>query len=241
MPRSTGCSCARAHAEESDFVEIPDEIKKWRKAQRAALLMKRQAAAQEERQQWSASITRLLTELFPVLQGMIVSFYWPFQGEFDPRFAISRLRMGGTTVALPEVERKAAPLKFREWWPGVAVTKGVFDLPVPDGTAAVAPQALLIPPVGFDSKGYRLGYGGGYFDRTLAVMQPQPLKIGVAFELSRIPTIRPQPHDVPMDLIVTEAGIHCVRENGLERVDDSCDALEFASARILEQKSTQPR
>ena len=95
--------------------------------------------------------------------------------------------------------------------------------------------------MGFDSKGYRLGYGGGYFDRTLAVMQPQPLKIGVAFELSRIPTIRPQPHDVPMDLIVTEAGIHCVRENGLERVDDSCDALEFASARILEQKSTQPR
>jgi hypothetical protein len=94
------------------------------------------------------------------------------------------------------------------------------------------PQALLIPPVGFDSQGYRLGYGGGYFDRTLAAMIPQPLKIGLAFELSRIPTIHPQPHDVPMDFIVTEVGIHCVNERGLERIDHACQASELASAII---------
>jgi 5-formyltetrahydrofolate cyclo-ligase len=215
---------------------MPDEVKEWRAAQRAALLTKRQAVAPAERQQWNASITQLLTELFPILQEMIIGFYWPFKGEFDPRFAIHSLRMSGATAALPEVERKGAPLKFREWWPGVRVTKGVFDLPVPDGTAVVAPQALFIPPVGFDSKGYRLGYGGGYFDRTLAAMQPQPLKIGVAFELSRIPTIRPHPHDIPMDLIVTEAGIHCAREDGLQRAADTRGAAEFAAARILERK-----
>jgi 5-formyltetrahydrofolate cyclo-ligase len=219
---------------------MPDEIKKWRGVQRAALLAKRQAVAPAERQRWNASITQLLTELFPLLQGTIVGFYWPFKGEFDPRFAIHRLRMRGTMAALPEVERKGAPLKFREWWPGVKVTKGVFDLPVPCGSAVVTPQTLLIPPVGFDLKGYRLGYGGGYFDRTLAAMQPQPLKIGVAFELSRIPTIGPQPHDVPMDLIVTEAGIHCAGDNGLQRAPDARGAVEFAVARIAERKRTYP-
>jgi 5-formyltetrahydrofolate cyclo-ligase len=215
---------------------MPDEIKKWRAAQRAVLLTKRQAVTPAERQQWDASITQLLTELFPVLQAMIVGFYWPFKREFDPRFVIHWLRMGGATAALPEVQRKGAPLKFREWWPGMRMTKGVFDLPVPDGSSVVVPQALLIPPVGFDLKGYRLGYGGGYFDRTLAGMQPQPLKVGVAFELSRIPTIYPQPHDVPMDLIVTEAGIHCAGENGLQCAADPRGAVEFAVARILERK-----
>jgi 5,10-methenyltetrahydrofolate synthetase len=87
------------------------------------------------------------------------------------------------------------------------------------GTQAVTPGALLIPPIGFDAQGYRLGYGGGYFDRTLASLDPQPLKIGVAFELSRIETIRPQPHDIPMDFIVTEAGIHRVGPGGLQRVE----------------------
>jgi 5,10-methenyltetrahydrofolate synthetase len=108
---------------------------------------------------------------------------------------------------------------FREWWPGVAMTKRVFDLPVPDGTAVVQPQALLIPLVGFDERGFRLGYGGGYFDRTLAAQAIQPLRIGIGFELSRMPTIHPQPHDVAMDFIVTEAGIYSVGTSGLERID----------------------
>jgi hypothetical protein len=92
---------------------------------------------------------------------------------------------------------------------------GAFDLPVPQGTPVVRPDALLIPPVGFSSRGYRLGYGGGSFDRTLAAMDPQPLKIGVAFEIGRVRTIYPQPHDVPMDFIVTENGIHEVRDENL--------------------------
>ena len=63
-----------------------------------------------------------------------------------------------------------------------------------------------MPLVGFDAQGYRLGYGGGYFDRTLAALARKPLTIGVGFEFARLPTIRPQPHDIPMDFIVTEAG-----------------------------------
>jgi len=85
----------------------------------------------------------------------------------------------------------------------------------------VIPDALLIPMVGFDARGYRLGHGGGYFDRTLAALAPPPLKIGIAFELSRMATIRPQDHDIPMDFVVTEAGIHAVTSAGLELVTDS--------------------
>ncbi len=216
-------------------MNMPDDIKQWRKAQRAELLTARLAISPAQRQQCNASITAFLAELTPVLQRKVVSFYWPYQGEFDPRIAIHHLRTRGATVALPEVLRKAAPLQFRQWWPGVSMTRGVLDLPVPDGTSVVAPDASFIPPVGFDPQGFRLGYGGGFFDRTLAVAQPQPLKIGVAFELSRIASIRPQPHDIPMDLIVTEAGIHCVGGSGLERVTDPLDALEFSTKLILER------
>jgi 5,10-methenyltetrahydrofolate synthetase len=76
----------------------------------------------------------------------------------------------------------------------------------------VVPQALLIPPVGFDARGFRLGYGGGFYDRTLASLAPRPLAIGVAFELSRVDSIRPQPFDLPMDYVVTERGIFKTRE-----------------------------
>ena len=165
---------------------------------------------------WIA-VTALLLRGFPLLHEATVGFYWPFKGEFDPRFVIHRLRQQGARVALPVVLQKNAPLEFREWWPGVAMARGVFDLPIPHGTEVLQPGALLIPPVGFDAQGYRLGYGGGYFDRTLAAMSsPQPLKIALGFELSRIATIRPQPHDIAMDFVVTELGIYQAGENGLQ-------------------------
>lgn len=220
---------------------VPEDIRQWRKAQRAELLARRRSISVEQHREWTAAITQLLVTGFPLLQRMTVSFYWPFQGEFDPRFAIHHFRQGGATVALPEVTQKAAPLQFRQWWPGIRVTPGVFDLPVPDGTV-VTPEALLIPPVGFDAQGYRLGYGGGYFDRTLAAMPSPPLKIGVAFELSRMATIHPQAHDVAMDFMVTEAGIHRVGKTGLERLDprhaaECSDAMMHARRDMMAERN----
>jgi len=170
---------------------------------------------------------------------MVVGFCWPYKGEFDARFLIHHLRQGGARAALPAVVAMKAPLQFREWWPGVHMTPGVFELPVPDDTRIVVPDALLIPPVGFGEQGDRLGYGGGFFDRTLAIITPQPLKIGVAFELSRIRTIYPQPHDILMDFIVTEAGIHAVEEGTMRRVEAAeCLLLarKIASQRGLPRK-----
>jgi len=193
----------------------------WRAARRAELLSARIAVSPAQRRERGQQITQNLASRFAALQGMVVGAYWPFRGEFDPRFLLRQLRQNGARVALPVVLRRHAPLQFREWWPGAPMVRAALGLPMPDGTARLTPQALLIPPVGFDEHGYRLGYGGGYFDRTLAALHPAPLKIGVAFELSRMPTIRPQPHDIAMDFIVTEAGVYRVGPTGITLVDSS--------------------
>lgn len=221
-------------------MDMTDDIRQWRKARRGELLARRVAVPSTQHRQWNEAMTQRLLEGFPLLKGMTIGFYWPINGEFDPRFAIRVLRESGATAALPVVVQKAAPLQFRAWWPGAPVTRGVYDLPVPDGTPVVVPDALLIPPVGFDAQGYRLGYGGGYFDRTLAAMTPQPLKIAVAFELSRMPTIRPQPYDVPMDFIVTEAGIQQVTGTGLEPVDDPSQVAQRAEAIVRNRRAAAP-
>lgn len=103
---------------------------------------------------------------------------------------------------------------------------GVYDIPVPDGTEIVVPEVAIVPMVGFDERGYRLGYGGGYFDRTLAAIKPRPLAIGVSYEVLRLATIHPQPHDLPMDFVVTEAGIYRAGAQGLTPIPaEACDAL----------------
>lgn len=216
-------------------MNVPGDIKQFRKLRRSELLAQRLAITIDQHRQWSTSVTRLLIAGFPFLHRMTIGLYWPYKGEFDPRFAIREFRKGGAIAALPIVIQKAKPLQFREWWPGVRVTKGVFNLPIPEGTAVLQPNALLIPPVGFDLKGYRLGYGSGYFDRTLANITPQPLKIGVAFELSRIATIYPQCHDIPMDFIVTETTIHYVGPDGLISLRDPKEATQIAEQIIRER------
>lgn len=185
----------------------PEDIKAWKAGQRKELLTKRQAVSDTDRQAWNSAITRYLIDGFPQLAGQCIGIYWPYQGEFDPRHALHHFCNLGATAALPEVVQKAEPLQFRAWWPGVAMGKGVYDIPVPEGTEVVVPQVLIMPPVGFDAAGYRLGYGGGFYDRTLASLAPRPLTIGVAYELSRLPTIHPQAFDLAMDYVVTERGI----------------------------------
>jgi 5,10-methenyltetrahydrofolate synthetase len=187
--------------------ELTDDIKTWKAALRKELLARRTAVSDTDRAAWNAAITRHLIDGFPQLAGLTTGIYWPYQGEFDPRLAMHHFRSLGAMSALPEVVNKGEPLQFRQWWPGVAMTTGVYDIPVPDGTGVVVPQALIMPPVGFDGAGFRLGYGGGFYDRTLASIAPRPLTIGVAYELSRVETIRPQAFDLAMDYVVTERGI----------------------------------
>lgn len=210
------------------------DLSAWRASERTLLIAARVALGAVEHRRQDEIVTASLLEAFPCLRGAAIGIYWPMKGEFDPRVAALRLRRHGSRVALPVVERKAAPLRFVEWWPGLRTEPGVFGLPVPRDTPAIHPDAVLAPPVGFDARGFRLGYGGGYFDRTLAALRPRPLAIGVTREASRMATIHPQPHDVPMDFIVTERAVYENTPDGLLSVGAGQAAA--AAAALIESR-----
>lgn len=151
---------------------------------------------------------------FRHLAGQTVAICWPHRNEYDARPLASRLRAAGSTIVLPVVIAPQSPLIFREWKPDTELATDKLGIPYPASGAAIQPDVLLLPVVGFDAQGYRLGYGGGYFDRTLAAMSPHPMVIGTAYELSRMQTLYPQSHDVPMDWVITEAGAYR-REAGM--------------------------
>ena len=184
-----------------------DEIRRWRREQRASLIARRQAMPQDERRRSQLLILNLVEQHFPELASALLGFYWPFRGEIGPHPLVRRLVERGGRAALPVVVEKGQPLEFWAWRPGAQLRRGVWDIPIPTERQAVRPTALLVPLVGFDRRGYRLGYGGGYYDRTLAAMDPRPLTIGIGYEIGRLETIHPQPHDIPMHAIVTEAGV----------------------------------
>lgn len=184
----------------------PTEIKAWRKAERERLIALRLALPAAERREMSERIAASLRELLAGRPGDL-GIYWPFRAEFDPRPLVEHLVGAGRVVALPVVIDRKGPLEYRCWAPGETLTVGVWDIPIPEKREIVVPAMVLAPLVGFDHACYRLGYGGGYFDRTLGALTPQPLAIGVGFACQQIETIHPQSFDVPMDLIVTEREI----------------------------------
>jgi 5-formyltetrahydrofolate cyclo-ligase len=197
---------------------VPPNLAQWRKGMRAELVARRMAVPAPVRREWSLAVSLMLMQALPVRAGSVVGFCWPMKAEYDARPLMRLLRQRGVRSALPVVVQRAEALIFRRWQPGVEMKRGVMDIPFPDGTEQVRPDILLVPLVGFGRAGDRLGYGGGYFDRTLASMEPRPLSIGVGFEIARLETSFPQPHDVPLDAIVTEAGMRWRAHNSLEDV-----------------------
>lgn len=201
------------------------DIHAWRKAQRQTWIAWRCAVEEEQRADWGRCMTTLLRELLPALRKMVIGFCWPYKAEFDARFAVRYWREQGVTAALPEVTGKDQPLQFRQWWPGAPMTRGVYDIPLPDGTPLVLPDIAIVPMNACDGRGYRLGYGGGYFDRTLAALNQRVIAIGVTYEACRLPTIHPQAHDIAMDLVVTEAGIYAAGGEVLSLLDAATGAV----------------
>ncbi len=142
--------------------------------------------------------------------GNVVSLWWPLRGEPDLRPWLARLRQEDIGGALPLVEDKAMPLKFRLWEPGAPMQRGIWDIPQPAEPWETEPDLILAPAVGFDPARFRLGYGGGYFDRTLAarLASGRPARaVMVAYAASRLESIHPLPHDIPFDAVVTEQGV----------------------------------
>lgn len=179
----------------------------WRRALRADMRARRLALSAEECRLLSARIVAYLTSDLPPRVGEIVGFCWPIQNEPDIRPALAYWRDLGVRGALPVVSTAGSPLKFRAWTPETPLVNDLHGIPTPAAGEWLTPDRLIVPLNAFDAAGYRLGYGGGYFDRTLASLNPRPLSIGVGYELNRVASIRPQSHDQPLDWLVTERGV----------------------------------
>ena len=190
------------------------EVKAWRKTARARLIGARIAVPPSLRAAWTAD---LAANLRPVLAAAPppISFYWPFKGEPDLRPLMRELAAAGIVVALPVAIRLGEPMTFRPWQRGAPMERGLWDIPIPATATEVVPRTLIAPIVGFDPARYRLGYGGGFFDRTLAILEKKPVVIGVTYELARMETIHPQPWDIPVDYVVTERGVYRRDPEGL--------------------------
>lgn len=192
-----------------------DEVKAWRRVERDRLIAAREALDAATLERLRQRIDAHLWRSFPGLAAATLAFCWPIRREYDARRLAQRLRECGAVTALPVVVAPRQPLVFREWHPGVTLASGPLGIPYPVGSDLVVPTALLVPMNGWDEAGYRLGYGGGFFDRTLASLTKKPVVIGVSYELARMKTIRPQSWDIPMDWVVTERGTYRRDPQGL--------------------------
>lgn len=177
-----------------------------RRAMRDQALKARQALSGEARADLNERLVGHLDGLLVRLAPAVLGFCWPYRAEPDLRACVTRwLAQGGARIAaLPVVIDKGQAMAFRPWTPDCAMKPDRHGIPHPVAGEFVVPDVVLVPLNAFDREGFRLGYGGGYFDRTLARMQP--LAVGVGFELGRVASVLPQPHDIAMDWIVTEAG-----------------------------------
>ncbi len=187
-------------------VRQQQDLKRWRTVERERLIALRLAIGAEERRQLSGLIAGELDRILGDISGKIVGAYLPFRGEPDLRSWIEGLAGRGAVAALPVVVAPRSPLVFRAWRRGDPLQPGVWNIPVPVGGAAVTPDIVVAPVVGYDEACFRLGHGGGFYDRTLAALPRRPRILGVGYERLGLRTIYPQTYDIPMDLIVTEAG-----------------------------------
>ncbi|HEY1506560.1 MAG TPA: 5-formyltetrahydrofolate cyclo-ligase [Stellaceae bacterium] len=184
------------------------EILAWRRGKRDELIASRMALPQAAHAEADAVIARRIDTCLDDIDPCLVGAYWPFRREFNVLPVLDQLIVRGFSVALPVVLGKGQPLEFRRWTRDTRLASGVYDIPYPAEGEAVQPTMLIVPLVGFDDDGYRLGYGGGFYDRTLEAMASRPFCLGVGFELGHLPTIHPLSHDIPMNAIATEKSFY---------------------------------
>ncbi len=174
-----------------------------------ALKTAARARALQARAGCDPSLGALLTQHVlrdaPPPAGAVVAGFWPLAGEIDIRPLLHALAERGHAVLLPETPRRGLPLGFRRWRPGDAMAIGRFGTAVPAGEAMV-PSLLLVPLLAFDRCGHRLGYGAGYYDRTLAGLPGVPT-LGCAFAAQELDSVPVGPQDIPLAAIATERGI----------------------------------
>ena len=175
-----------------------------RQALRRDMVARRAALSDAERDALSARIVSHALAALPTPR--IAAFCWPIKHEPDVRPLLAPWMAAGVRAALPVVIDAGQALAFRAWTADTPLVPDRYGIPTPSAGDWLTPDLILLPLNGFDAAGYRLGYGGGFFDRTLAALVPRPLAVGVGFEINRLDSIRPEAHDQRLDWIVTENG-----------------------------------
>ena len=174
-----------------------------------------------DRAERSAQLQQVLRVWLTQREDVTVGAYWPIKGEFDPLPALHRWTEGrghGTgegpprRIGLPVMIRQTKQLRFLQWFPGCEMEPDAFDIPKPRGTDLLLPTLLIVPCVGHGPGGLRLGYGGGFYDRTLAALSPRPSTVGIGYRHGSIPWLEAEPHDIPLDTLLTEDGVAWSRE-----------------------------
>lgn len=197
--------------------ETANNVARWRCYERQRLIKARMAIPTKQRREAARHVMWHLNQFLELQinppENVIISLYWPFRGELNLRKWMADTHERGYQIALPTVQSKTCPLLFRKWSPTTRLVPDVWKIPIPLDGELVTPTVVIAPLVGVDRQGYRLGYGGGFFDRTLAsfaTKQCEALVIGVGHSTSQIQTIYPQAHDVPMNWVMTENGSNCI-------------------------------
>ncbi|MDZ7920387.1 5-formyltetrahydrofolate cyclo-ligase [Rhodoferax sp.] len=145
----------------------------------------------------------------------VIGAYWPIKGEFDPLPALHRWKEDGELIdqpqprriGLPVVNREHKTMTFHAWYPGCPMEEDAYGIPKPKDTELIVPTLLFVPCVGYSAGGYRLGYGGGFYDRMLASLSPKPFTVGLGFGTEFVDDFEPEPHDMPLDAILNDHGI----------------------------------
>lgn len=178
-------------------------------------LARRDRIGAAKRDAAATAVVALMPALAP---GAVVAGYWPIRSEFDPRPLLSHLAALGHPLCLPVVASDRQTLIFRRFLPGMALERAAFGLSVPPEAAGTAdPDVVLVPLAAFDRSGHRLGYGAGHYDRALARLQAiRPrVTIGLGFAAQAVDAVPAEPHDRPLDAILTEDGLIACRKKGV--------------------------
>ncbi len=183
-----------------------DDILTSREDLRRTAIARREAMTATAREALTARLEVHLAKVLDALQPQCLAFCWPFRGEPDLRHFMGRWLAANPSrqAALPVVIDRHRAMVFRAWAPATRLVPDRHGIPYPPTGPELRPQVVLVPLNAFDAAGYRIGYGGGYFDRTLA--ETEMVAVGVGFEIGRVSNALPQAHDRPMQWIVTEAG-----------------------------------
>ena len=188
--------------------ELPNlEPSRDKKTLRQQLQAERQSLI--DRHQRSMNLQEVLRVWLLARTDTAIGAYWPIKGEFDALPALFRWTEADAKrrIGLPVVDKTTKQLTFQVWYPGCEMEDDAYGIPKPKGTPVFEPTLLLVPCVGYGPSGVRLGYGGGFYDRTLATLEPRPTTVGLAYSQGFLPWLQAEPHDVPLDTVLTDEGL----------------------------------